>query len=117
MHSHRGTFTLDCIFLYPGKKVRDIETEELIEELQGKVRDFEKQNHMLREKVLVTLIQKKIVEKSCGTCRDNNQSFNFSMTLKLLMTFSKTYLKKSVHLIQWYLKLNERLSFYKIPRT
>ena len=33
------------------KKVRDVETEEMMEELQAKVRDYEKQNDALRNKV------------------------------------------------------------------
>ena len=33
------------------RKVRDVETEEMMEELQAKVRDFEKQNDALRNKV------------------------------------------------------------------
>ena len=33
------------------KKTRDIETEEMLEELHGKIRELEKQNGMLKEKV------------------------------------------------------------------
>lgn len=40
--------------VYGVKKVRDIETEEVIEELQGKVRQLEKQNNQLKEKLIVT---------------------------------------------------------------
>lgn len=34
-----------------GKRGRDIETEEMLEELHGKIRELEKQNHVLKEKV------------------------------------------------------------------
>ena len=34
-----------------GKRGRDVETEEMLEELHAKVRDLDKQNHVLREKV------------------------------------------------------------------
>ena len=33
------------------KRVRDIETEEMLEELHGKIRELEKQNVQLKEKV------------------------------------------------------------------
>ena len=33
-------------------RVRDIETEEMLEELQGKVRELDRQNNQLKEKVL-----------------------------------------------------------------
>ena len=34
-----------------GRKGRDVETDEMIEDLQGKVRDLNKQNDMLKNKV------------------------------------------------------------------
>ncbi|CAH1779675.1 unnamed protein product [Owenia fusiformis] len=40
-----------------GRKGRDIETEEMVEELQSKVRDLEKQNSMFKEKLMVTKAQ------------------------------------------------------------
>ena len=33
-------------------RVRDIETEEMLEELQAKVRELDRQNNQLKEKVL-----------------------------------------------------------------
>ena len=33
-------------------RVRDIETEEMLEDLQGKVRELDRQNNQLKEKVL-----------------------------------------------------------------
>ncbi|XP_013398857.1 protein fantom isoform X2 [Lingula anatina] len=39
----------------PGaKRVRDIETEEMLEELHGKIRNLEKENGLLKEKLMVT---------------------------------------------------------------
>ena len=35
----------------PGQKGRNVETNEMIEDLQGKVRDLHKQNDMLKNKV------------------------------------------------------------------
>ncbi|XP_060591570.1 protein fantom-like isoform X2 [Ruditapes philippinarum] len=36
-----------------GKRIRDVETEEKMEELQDKIRDLEKQNHQYREKLVL----------------------------------------------------------------
>ena len=37
------------------KKVRDIETEEMLEDLHGKIREREKENAQLKEKVCIMI--------------------------------------------------------------
>ena len=39
--------------------MRDIETEEMLEELHGKIRELEKQNGQLKEKVSITVLMLK----------------------------------------------------------
>ena len=55
---------MEQYFVFVVKRVRDIETEEMLEELHGKIRDLDKQNQHLKEKVYnkikVYIIQKLI---------------------------------------------------------
>ena len=44
--------------------MRDIETEEMMEELHGKIRELDKQNHQLKERVFYSNFQY-LVERSC----------------------------------------------------
>ena len=63
LHSHISWKFWAVLYLYERKfslkyslakkgRVQDIETEEMLEDLQGKVRELDRQNNQLKEKVL-----------------------------------------------------------------